>query len=136
MAFGTHSDADDVMSEINMTPFVDVMLVLLIVFIVTVPVLQHTTKLNLPQASAALQTDSPKALRLTIDAQGQYLWNDSPVTDEQLRQNLQAAGQLGTVPQLHVLGDKAVRYERVAQAVAAAQSAGVRKIGFVSEPQR
>jgi biopolymer transport protein ExbD len=122
------------MNEINMTPLVDVMLVLLIIFIITVPVMKHAINIDLPRASNVPQDAKPETIRLSVDAAGQYFWNDVPVTDANLPLQLQAAAARQPQPELHIRGDKAVRYERVAQAMALAQQAGVRKIGFITEP--
>ena len=135
MAFGTQDDADDVMNEINMTPLVDVMLVLLIIFIITVPVMKHSVNVDLPQASNQPEDIKPETVRLSVDASGQYHWNEALISDDELTPRLQAEAAKEPQPELHIRGDKAVRYERVAQAMAAAQRAGVRKIGFVTEPQ-
>ena len=135
MAFGTQDDADDVMNEINMTPLVDVMLVLLIIFIITVPVMKHSVNVALPQASNQPEDIKPETVRLSVDASGQYHWNEALLSDDELTPRLQAEAAKEPQPELHIRGDKAVRYERVAQAMAAAQRAGVRKIGFVTEPQ-
>jgi biopolymer transport protein ExbD len=136
MAFGTQDDTDEVMNEINMTPLVDVMLVLLIIFIITVPVMQQSVNLNLPQASSAPQELRPETVRLSVDARGAYFWNDAPVPDAELPARLRAAAARDPQPDLHIRADKDVRYERVAQAMAAAQQAGLRKIGFITEPPR
>jgi biopolymer transport protein ExbD len=122
MAFGTQDDADEVMNEINMTPLVDVMLVLLIIFIITVPVMKHAVPVDLPRASNEREVIKPETIRLSVTADGKYHWNESDITDDELE------------PDLHIRGDKEVRYERVAQAMSAAQRAGVRKIGFVTDP--
>lgn len=129
-------NSDEVMHEINMTPLVDVMLVLLIIFIITVPVMKHAVSIDLPRAGNAASTAKPETLRLSIDAQGRYFLNDIPLADPALSPQLQAAAAQNPQPELHIRGDKAVRYERVAQAMAAAQQAGLRKIGFVTEPAR
>lgn len=134
MAFGTQDDSDEVMNEINMTPLVDVMLVLLIIFIVTVPVMTHSVNVQLPQATNQPTPVQPDTVRLAVNAEGQYLWNGQSVSDEELQARLQTAGQQTPPPDLHLQGDKAVRYERVAQAMAAAQRAGLRKIGFLTTP--
>jgi biopolymer transport protein ExbD len=136
MAFGTQDETDEVMNEINMTPLVDVMLVLLIIFIITVPVMQQSVNVSLPQATSAPQDLRPEAVRLSVDAQGGYFWNDAPLADGELPGRLRAAAQREPQPDLHIRGDKDVRYERVAQAMAAAQQAGLRKIGFITEPPR
>ena len=135
MAFGTLDDTDEVMNEINMTPMVDVMLVLLIIFIVTVPVMKHSINIDLPRASNQAQAIQPETLRLSVDAQGSYYLNESRIADEDLAPRLQAAATQKPPPDLHIRADKAVRYERVALAMAAAQQAGLRKIGFITEPK-
>ena len=134
MAFGTQDEPDEVMNEINMTPLVDVMLVLLIIFIITVPVMKHAINVDLPRAANQVQITKPETIRLSVDAQGGYYWNETPVDDASLPALLQAEAAKNPQPDLHIRGDKAVRYERVAQAMAAAQRAGVRKIGFITEP--
>jgi biopolymer transport protein ExbD len=135
MAFGTQDDTDEVMNEINMTPFVDVMLVLLIIFIITVPVMKHAVNVDLPRASSQREEAKPQIVRLSVQADGTYYWNESKVTDEALPGLLRTEAAKNPQPDLHIRGDKAVRYERVAQALAAAQQAGLRKIGFITEPK-
>jgi biopolymer transport protein ExbD len=138
MAFGmqdTGSDGDsEVMNEINMTPLVDVMLVLLIIFIITVPVMKHTVNVELPTASSQPEATKPETLQLSVDSQGQYFLNQSLLAPETLPTVLQAEAAKEPQPELHIRGDKSVRYQFVAQAMAAAQQAGLRKIGFVTEP--
>ena len=135
MAFGTQDDSDDVMNEINMTPMVDIMLVLLIIFIITVPVMKHSVNIDLPRASNEAQNIKPETIRLSVDAQGAYFIDDAQVSDADLPARLTAAAAQNPPPDLHIRGDKNVRYERVAQAMAAAQQAGLRKIGFITEPK-
>lgn len=136
MSFGTQDDSDEVMNEINMTPLVDVMLVLLIIFIITIPVMKHSVNVDLPRATNQPENVKPETVNLSIDAAGQYHWNAQPISDDALVAQLQAEGAKDPQPDLHIRGDKNVRYERVAQAMAAAQRAGVRKIGFVTDPQQ
>jgi biopolymer transport protein ExbD len=135
MAFGTQDDTDDVMNEINMTPLVDVMLVLLIIFIITIPVMKHAVNIDLPRASNQVQDTKPQTLRLSVDATGQYFLNEQLANDQTVAAQLQSAALQTPQPELHIRGDKAVRYERIAQAMAAAQQAGLRKIGFITEPR-
>ena len=135
MAFGTQDDTDEVMNEINMTPLVDVMLVLLIIFMITVPVMKHSVEIDLPRASSQPQDVKPQTVRLSVDGQGQYWWNESQVSDDDLPRMLRAEAAREPQPELHIRGDKNVRYERVAQAMAAAQQAGLHRIGFVTEPK-
>jgi len=136
MAFGklNDDDGDEVLGEINMIPLIDVMLVLLIVFIITVPVIRHAVQVDLPQAATHPIQERPATVRLAIDAQGGYHWDQETVSDAQLGERLAAAAARQPQPELHLSGDKAVRYERVAQAMAAAQRAGLSKIGFVTQP--
>jgi len=136
MAFGTQDDTDEVMNEINMTPLVDVMLVLLIIFIITVPVMKHAVNVDLPQATSQQEQVKPETVKLSVDASGTYFINENKVSDEALPALLQAEAAKNPQPDLHIRGDKNVRYERVAQAMAMAQQAGLRKIGFITEPVR
>jgi biopolymer transport protein ExbD len=134
MAFGTQDDTDEVMNEINMTPLVDVMLVLLIIFIITVPVMKHSVNVDLPRASSEPQDAKPQTIRLSVDADGSYWWNEGRVGDAELPRLMKAEAAREPQPELHIRGDRSVRYERVAQAMAAAQQSGLRKIGFITEP--
>jgi biopolymer transport protein ExbD len=134
MAFGTQDEPDEVMNEINMTPLVDVMLVLLIIFIITVPVMKHAVAIDLPRASSERELSKPETILFSIKADGSYWWNDQPVGDAELEPRLAAEAAKEPQPELHIRGDKEVRYERVAKAMSAAREAGVRKIGFVTEP--
>jgi biopolymer transport protein ExbD len=140
MAFGTLDDTLDadtpILNEINMTPLVDVMLVLLIIFIITVPVMKHAITVALPSASAQPLTAKPETLQLSVDAQGTTFLNQSPLAEVELATRLQAEARKEPQPELHIRGDKAVRYEFVAQAMAQAQQAGLRKINFVTEPKK
>jgi len=135
MAFGTQDDSDDVMNEINMTPLVDVMLVLLIIFIITVPVMKHSVNVDLPRATSTPQDAKPDTIRLSVDAQGRYFWNEQPISEDALLPRLQAEARREPQPELHLRGDRDARYDSVAQALAAAQRSGLRKIGFVTEPR-
>lgn len=135
MAFGTQDDTDEVMNEINMTPLVDVMLVLLIIFIITVPVMKQATTVDLPRANNQPLDAKPATVRLSIDASGNYYWNEARVDDQQLALMIKTAAATVPQPEMHIRGDKDVRYERVALAMAAAQQAGMKKIGFITEPK-
>ena len=136
MAFGTQDDTDDVMNEINITPMVDIILVLLIIFIITIPVMKHSVNIDLPRATNEAQNIKPETLRLSVDAQGAYFMNEAPIADADLVSQLKTAASQNPQPELHIRGDKAVRYERVAEVMAAAQQAGLRKIGFITEPKK
>ena len=136
MAFGAMEEIDDVMNEINMTPLVDVMLVLLIIFIITVPVMKHAITIDLPRATNVAQEAKPETIRLSVNADGVYFWNEQKIEDTALPALLKAGAAKRPQPDLHIRGDKAVRYERVAEAMASAQLAGIKKIGFITEPKR
>ena len=113
-------DGDDVMNEINMMDMMDIMLVLLIVFIITVPVLKQSVNVNLPQANNTPQTVKPQTTTLSVDADGAYFLNQTRVSDTELAGQLKQAAAQNPQPDLHIYGDKAVRYEYVAQATTAA----------------
>ena len=136
MAFGTQDDTDEVMNEINMTPLVDVMLVLLIIFMVTIPVMKHAIDVDLPRASSTPQVTQAEMLLLSVNAQGQYFLNEAAVDEGALAERFKALAAKEPQPELHIRGDRNVRYERVAQAMAAAQQAGLRKIAFITEPPK
>ena len=136
MAFGTlDGDDDEVMSEINMTPLVDVMLVLLIIFIITIPVINHAVKIDLPRATNQPNDTKPQSINVSIDAQGKVFWNQQEVDEAVLDQRIAEAAQQQPQPELHLRADREVRYERVAQVMAAAQHGGLGKIGFITEPK-
>ena len=137
MAFGTlDSDDDEVMSEINMTPLVDVMLVLLIIFIITIPVINHAVKIDLPRATNTPNDPKPQSINLSIDASGKVFWNQVEVDQATLESNIALAAQQQPQPELHLRADREVRYERVAEVMAAAQHGGLGKIGFITEPKQ
>ena len=137
MAFGSGLDDDDsVMSEINMTPLVDVMLVLLIIFILTVPVLTHAVKIDLPQADNVPNEVKPDSIALTVTADAEIHWNEDVLSAEELDTRLQTVATAEPQPEIHLRGDKTVAYEHVIKVMAAAQRAGVQKLGFITEPEK
>jgi biopolymer transport protein ExbD len=137
MAFGNEPIGEDEappMAEINMTPLVDVMLVLLIVFMITLPVMQHAVKVELPQASSQKNEVKPESINLSISAKGQVFWNNSPIDIDTLTVYAQKAAQKSPQPEVQLRADKNVRYESVAQVLSTAKKSGLTKIGFVTEP--
>lgn len=136
MSFGTQDDTDEVMNEINVTPLVDVTLVLLIIFIVTIPVMNHAVPVQLPRAASQKEVIQPETIRLSITADGSYHWNETDIADDDLEARLRQEAAKDPQPDLHIRGDRDVRYERVAKAMSAAQRAGIRKIGFVTDPDK
>mgnify|MGYP001600741015 CR=1 FL=1 len=136
MAMGSLSDADDDFNpEINTTPLVDVMLVLLIIFIITIPVMNHSVKIDLPRATNQPNETKPENINLAIDAQGKVYWNAETVDAAQLTARIADAAQKKPQPELHLRVERTTQYEKVAQVMAAAQSGGLGKIGFVTDPQ-
>ncbi|WP_062064307.1 ExbD/TolR family protein [Cellvibrio sp. OA-2007] len=135
MAFGGGLDDDtEVMNEINMTPLVDVMLVLLIIFIITVPVLTHSVKVDLPRADNTPNELKPETVNLSVNAEGQIYWNENQINMEELEVRLLTAAAQQPQPEVHIRGDKAVAYEHVIKTMAAVQRSGILKLGFVTEP--
>jgi biopolymer transport protein ExbD len=135
MSFGGGlDDDDDVVNEINMTPLVDVMLVLLIIFIITVPVLTHSVKVDLPRAQNALNEVKPETVSISVTSDGVTHWNEDAVDKAALEQRLLAAAAQTPQPEIHIRGDRTVDYEHVVAVMAAAQRAGVHKLGFVTDP--
>ena len=124
------------MAEINMVPLIDVMLVLLVIFIVTAPLLTHAVKLQLPQASSQLNELKPDKIEFGIDAAGKRFWNGEPVTREEAVRRFAVHGQAEPQPEVHLRADQSVAYRAVAETLADASRAGLHKIGFVSEPQK
>ncbi|WP_238270347.1 biopolymer transporter ExbD [Paraburkholderia terrae] len=128
-------DDDGLMNEINMTPLVDVMLVLLIVFMVTIPVIRHAVKIDLPHASSQKEDTKPAQVTIAIDADGNLMWDEQKISDDMLQAKIAAAAQREPQPELHLSADRKVAYEKVAQVMSAAQAGGLTKIGFVTEPK-
>ena len=122
------------MSEINTTPLVDVMLVLLVIFIITAPLLTHAVKIDLPQATSQPLPDKPEVISLAIDGAGKTYWNDMPLAPSELKQKLLQIADQKPQPELNIRADKETRYQILANVMADAQNAGVTKLGFVSEP--
>ena len=131
--FSSEED-DGLMNEINMTPLVDVMLVLLIVFMVTIPVIRHAVKIDLPHASSQKEDTRPAQIDVSIEADGTVLWDGAAVDDSALREKIAIAAQASPQPELHLNADRKVAYEKVAQVMAAAQNGGLTKLGFVTVP--
>ena len=134
-----HTDLDDdgeVMSEINMTPLVDVMLVLLFIFIITVPVINHAVKLDLPQASSQALEIKPEKVQLAIKADGALSWNGETLPAAALEDRLATAANRQPQPELHLQVDRHAEYDHVAQLLSSASRHGLGKVAFVTEPGR
>jgi biopolymer transport protein ExbD len=136
MAMGSLSDdSDDFNPEINTTPLVDVMLVLLIIFIITIPVMNQSVNIDLPRAASQPVQPKPESIDLSIDAQGRMYWNKESVDIEQLTARIAQAAKSSPQPELHLRAERTTQYEKVVQVMAAAQNGGLEKIGFVTDPQ-
>ncbi|RZL00240.1 MAG: biopolymer transporter ExbD [Rubrivivax sp.] len=123
------------MAEINMVPLIDVMLVLLVIFIVTAPLLSHSVKLELPKASSQVVSAKAEKINFSIDAEGVRYWNDQPLSREEAAQRFMAEGRKTTQPEIHLRADQAAAYKAVAETLADASKAGLSKIGFVTDPE-
>jgi biopolymer transport protein ExbD len=137
MAFGGFSDNQQQgpMAEINVTPMVDVMLVLLVIFIITAPLFTHAIKLDLPSAQSAPSPEKAETIAISINADGHVFWDKAEINEIDLNTRLALAAQKKPQPELQLRADKATRYEVIAQVMAAAQTNGVTKMGFVTEPK-
>ena len=133
MNLSEYQSQEEVMSEINMTPLVDVMLVLLIIFIVTMPVIQHSVKINLPQARTQMQATDVQSIQVSLNADGQVYWNEAPVDQTVLSQLIQQTGAQGNA-QIHVRADKNTAYQHIAALMAQIQNAGVHKVSLITTP--
>jgi biopolymer transport protein ExbD len=123
------------MADINVTPLVDVMLVLLIIFMITMPLLSHKIQIDLPQPSpppAVPPPPPPEPIKLAVQANGQLFWNDEPISEDALRAQLRVTAQKDPQPELDIKPDRTTKYQLVAQVMADAKNAGMIKIGFVS----
>ena len=136
MAFASleSGDEDAPLTEINMVPLIDVMLVLLIIFMVTAPLLTHAVKVDLPKASSAVNLTKPDNVQLAIDASNQIFWNGEAIDTAQLGERLQAAGAQQPQPELHIRAERTATYERVAQVMSEAARKGLTRIGFITDP--
>jgi biopolymer transport protein ExbD len=133
MSFLPAYEDDEVMTEINMTPLIDVMLVLLIVFILAVPAIHSAVPLTLPRASSAAPQQPVEPVRLDIDAQGRTYWNGKAVDEDALKAQALQAAALEPQPVVRLSGDRAVAYERVLQTLSTLQGAGLAKVNFIAQ---
>lgn len=136
MAFGgfNKGGSDAPMAEINMVPLIDVMLVLLVIFIITAPLLTHAVKIDLPRASSQPNPTKPDNIQLGIRADGKVYWNGEPVDPAALEQHMTASAAVNPQPEIHIRADRITEYQRVATVMSAAARAGLTKIGFVTDP--
>ena len=121
------------LSDINMTPFIDVMLVLLVVFMITAPLLTARLPLELPKAKAATSPPTPVMITVAINPQGELFWGDEPIENESLLTRLQTAAKTDPSTEVFIRADQAVAYGRVAELIGWIQEAGLTRIGFVAQ---
>ena len=139
MAFSSGTQSGSPMSEINVTPLVDVMLVLLIIFMITAPLMTHKIKVELPQANLDKRDEKVPPvppITVTVTEDGKLYWNDSAVTRDLLESQLAVEAQKTPQPEINIRGDDTTKYRTISEVVATAQAQGIRKVGFVSGPEK
>lgn len=135
MGMQVGGDDDEVMSAINTTPLVDVMLVLLIIFLIAIPVAIQTVPVNLPKASSEANETKPENITIAVDADGNYYWNASAVADrEDLFSRITELSAMEPQPEIQVRGDESVEFRFIGQLIVLCQRAGIHKVGFITEP--
>lgn len=137
MSFGSFDNSrgsTTTLSEINMVPLIDVMLVLLVIFMITAPLLSHSIHIKLPQASATPVQQEPVVIDVAIDAQGAMFWNEEPIDSAALALRFATQAQLDPQPDLRIRADLNTRYEVLAQIMGSARNAGLNRIGFITRP--
>lgn len=128
-------EEDDVVSAINTTPLVDVMLVLLIIFLITIPAVNYSVQIKLPKERNEIRESKPENIVISVDAQGQLYWYDAKVNGtENLVERLKKVAKMEPQPEVHIRGDMAAQYESVGRIMYACQRAGIAKVGFITEP--
>ena len=134
---GAGDGEGEILSAINTTPLVDVMLVLLIIFLITIPVITKTVKLDLPKATNISTQTKPENITIAVDQRGNIYWKESLVPNQQaLADLIRGAAVVVPQPEIHVRGDRNVRYEYVGRVILMLQKGGIQKVGFISEPNR
>ena len=135
MAISVKGDSADPMVEPNVIPLVDIMLVLLIIFIITIPVMTHAVKIDLPRDNPNPPTEPPVVVRIFVEFDGTIYWNGAPIDQQTLRDYVAIENAKDPQPEIHLRPNKRVKYDYVAKVLAASQRLGVRKIGFVGNEQ-
>ena len=135
MSVGPAEGDDEVMSAINTTPLVDVMLVLLIIFLITIPVVTQTVPLTLPTVSNEALITKPENVTLSINAKGDVFWNGRRVSQDGLTERLKQTAVIVPQPEVHIRGDAQARFEFIGRVIANCQRAGILKVGFITDPE-
>ncbi len=134
---GGPGEDEEPLSAINTTPLVDVMLVLLIIFLITVPVITQSVKVDLPKAANIPTQTKPENVNIAVDADGNVFWNTGLVpTQEALLDRLKVVAVMDPQPEIHVRGDKHTKYEHIGRVIVLCQRSGIQKVGFITEPDR
>lgn len=137
MAFGSFEggkNTSHTVSEINMVPLIDVMLVLLVIFMITAPLLSHSIQINLPQASSQPVEQEPVVINVAVDEAGIFYWDDTPVSASDLALKFADQAALDPQPELRIRADLNTRYEVLAQVMSSAKTAGLKRLGFITRP--
>ena len=129
-------DDDEINSTINTTPLVDIMLVLLIIFLITIPVVIKSVAITLPVATNIVTITKPENITLAVDKAGNYYWNDTPVTNEELLDMMKAVAVKVPQPEVHIRGDRDVRFESIGRILADLQRSAILKVGFITNPEQ
>ena len=134
---GGPGDDDKPMSEINTTPLVDVMLVLLILFLITIPVITQSVSVDLPKAANIPTVTKPENINIAVDAEGNVYWNTARIPPEEaLLDRIKQVAIMDPQPEIHVRGDRHTKYEYVGKVIVLCQRGGIQKVGFITEPDR
>jgi len=137
MSIGGLDDEDKPMSEINTTPLVDVMLVLLILFLITIPVITQSVKVDLPKAANIPTATKPENINIAVDIEGNVYWNTALVPNQDaLLERIKAIAVMDPQPEIHVRGDRGTAYEHIGRVIVICQRGGISKVGFITEPDR
>ncbi len=138
MSISSSGDDDDkAISEINVTPLVDVMLVLLIIFLITIPVITQSVKVDLPKAANIPTQTKPENINIAVDAEGNVFWNTALVpSQDALLERIKQVAVMDPQPEIHLRGDRGTAYEHIGRVMVACQRGGIQKVGFITEPDR
>lgn len=133
---GDADGEDEINSTINTTPLVDIMLVLLIIFLITIPVVIKSVPITLPVATNIVTITKPENITLAVDKAGNYYWNDAPVTNDELLERLKDVAVKVPQPEVHIRGDKETRFENIGRVLADLQRSAMLKVGFITNPEQ
>ena len=137
MTIMSGDDEDKAISEINVTPLVDVMLVLLIIFLITIPVITQSVKVDLPKAANIPTQTKPENINIAVDAEGNVFWNTALVpSQDALLERIKQVAVMDPQPEIHLRGDRGTAYEHIGRVMVACQRGGIQKVGFITEPDR